>query len=104
MEGFFSKVYEIVGQIPRGRVMTYGQIAAMLGRPRGAKVVGWAMRAAPDDRHLPCHRVVTKSGTMAPGYAFGGADIQRVLLEKEGVTFKENDCIDIEKHLWKPQV
>lgn len=101
MKDFFSRVYDVVSRIPEGKVMTYGQIAALLGEPRGARVVGWAMRAAPSSLNLPCHRVVNRLGEMAPSYAFGSKDIQRELLISEGITFKENGCIDMKKHLWK---
>lgn len=101
MKDFFSRVYDVVSRIPEGKVMTYGQIASLLGEPRGARVVGWAMRAAPSSLNLPCHRVVNRLGEMAPSYAFGSKDIQRELLISEGITFKENGCIDMKKHLWK---
>lgn len=101
MNDFFSRVYDVVSKIPEGKVMTYGQIAAMLGEPRNARVVGWAMRAAPSSLGLPCHRVVNRLGEMSPSYAFGSKGIQRELLMSEGITFKENGCIDMEKHLWK---
>lgn len=102
MNSTFMRIYEIVAQIPRGKVATYGQIAALLGMPRGARVVGWAMQATPEYLLLPCHRVVSKTGKLAPEYAFGGQEVQRQLLEEEGVTFKANDCIQMEQHLWKP--
>lgn len=100
---FFQQVYKVVSQIPLGRVATYGQIAAMLGRPSShARVVGWAMRAVPDSIKLPCHRVVNKSGTLAPDYAFGGTQVQRQMLEREGITFNGDGRIKMVKHLWKP--
>lgn len=101
MSGFFKKVYQIVSQIPKGKVATYGQIAALIGEPRNARVVGWAMHDAPKELSLSCHRVVNKSGTMGPGYIFGPGE-QRMLLESEGVTFKTNGSIDMKKHLWEP--
>ena len=97
---FFRQVYEIVAKIPAGKVATYGQIAAMLGRPRAGRTVGWAMQSAPHDLHLPCHRIVNKAGAMAPAYAFDGADVQRAELEAEGITFRADGCIDMDKHLW----
>ena len=100
---FFARVYTIVAQIPPGCVLTYGQIADMAGNPRAARIVGYAMNNAPDDRGLPCHRVVNRSGAMAPGLIFGGAGCQRAQLEAEGVTFKPDGCIDLEKHLWWPK-
>jgi methylated-DNA-protein-cysteine methyltransferase-like protein len=100
MNNFFQRVYQIVAQIPPGKVATYGQIAALLGNPRGARTVGWAMQAAPADLHLPCHRVVNQSGAMAPDYAFGGAEAQRMILLQEGVTFKPGGCINMDQHRW----
>ena len=101
MRGFFQKVYEIVAQIPKGKVMTYGQIAALIGEPRGGRTVGWAMQEVPPELNLPCHRVVNRYGGMAPAYAFGGAHVQRSKLEEEEVIFKEDGCVDLEKHLWR---
>ncbi len=98
--GFFEQVYRVVALIPAGKVATYGQIACLLGRPRGARVVGWALRAAPRNRDLPCHRVISKDGSLAPGDIFGGKDIQRARMEKEGVTFDKNGLVNIKKHLW----
>ena len=82
---------------------TYGQIAALLGEPWNARVVGWAMHKAPEELKLPCHRVVNKSGGMGPGYLFAPGE-QRKLLEDEGVTFTEDGWVDMEKHLWDPFV
>ena len=101
MKGFFQRVYKIVAQIPKGKVATYGQIAAMIGEPRNARVVGWAMHYAPPELNLPCHRVVNKAGSMGPIYLFG-PDLQRKMLAEEGVTFQANGCIDMTKHLWDP--
>ncbi|NLW55579.1 MAG: MGMT family protein [Firmicutes bacterium] len=101
MKGFFQRVYQIVAQIPAGKVATYGQIAALLGAARNARIVGWAMHKAPPELNLPCHRVVNKAGTMGPGYLFAPGE-QRMLLEAEGVTFTLDGRIDLEKHLWDP--
>ncbi|HYE82571.1 MAG TPA: methylated-DNA--[protein]-cysteine S-methyltransferase [Clostridia bacterium] len=100
-KGFFKKVYEIVSCIPEGKVTTYGGIGKMLGYPKGAKVVGWAMRSAPESLNLPCHRVVKATGELAPGYVFGDYEIQRAMLASEGITFREDGTIDMEKHLWE---
>jgi methylated-DNA-protein-cysteine methyltransferase-like protein len=100
MNGFFSRVYEIVAQIPKGKVATYGQIALLLGEPRSARIVGWAMRVAPEHLNLPCHRVVNKLGEMSPDYVFGSSKIQKAMLISEGITFKANGCIAMKKHLW----
>lgn len=101
MNGFFSKVYSIVAQIPKGKITTYGQIAALLGQPRGARVVGWAMKAASEELKLPCHRVVAKTGKVAPCHVFESPEIQKQILISEGVTFNEEGLINMEKHMWK---
>jgi methylated-DNA-protein-cysteine methyltransferase-like protein len=98
---FFQQVHEVVARIPRGRVVTYGQLALLLGRPNGARTVGWAMQSAPPERHLPCHRVVRASGELAPAHVFGGAGVQRALLAAEGITFLRDGRIDLDKHLWE---
>ena len=100
MENFFLKVYEIVSKIPEGKVATYGQIALLLGKPKGARAVGWAMRAAPKYLNLPCHRVVNRLGELSPDYVFGSSELQKAMLTSEGITFNENGRIDIKKHLW----
>ena len=97
--GFFQKVYGLVALIPEGKVMTYGQIAARLGGFYSGRTVGFAMRAAPAERRLPCHRVVNKKGEMAPGYAFGGEAVQRKMLRREGVKFLRDGRINMEKSL-----
>lgn len=97
--GFFQRVYALVAKIPPGKVMTYGQIAARLGGFYSGRTVGFAMRAAPAERNLPCHRVVNKQGEMAPGYCFGGAARQRGMLKKEGVAFRRDGRINMEKSL-----
>lgn len=97
---FFKRVYNIVSKIPKGKIATYGQIAFMLGEPRSARIVGWALRKVPDDMNIPCHRVVNKSGELSPDYVFGSSDIQRYLLKSEGIVFKKDGRINIEKYLW----
>ena len=93
---FFQEVYEITRQIPRGKVLTYGQIAVLAGRPRHARWVGRALAQVPAGKKLPCHRVVNSAGQTAPGWTE-----QRELLEKEGVTFRANGRVDMKKHLWE---
>lgn len=102
MDGFFSQVYKIVARIPPGKVATYGQIAAMLASPRAARTVGWAMASAPARLNLPCHRVVARTGLLAPDPVFGGYDAQRAELEAEGVVFRKDGRIDMRKSLWRP--
>jgi len=84
MNSFFKQVYILVGQIPYGKVASYGQIARVLGRPRAAREVGWAMGCCPDADNLPWWRVVKADGTVAGGQY---ADMRRGMLEDEGVAF-----------------
>lgn len=95
MTTFTKKIYEIVGEIPRGRVMTYGQVARLAGNPRGARGVGFALHRNPYPVTTPCHRVIFKDGSLCQGYAFGGAEVQRRLLEEEGVGFLADGRVDL---------
>ena len=97
-DSFFQQIYQIVGAIPAGSVTTYGTIARMLGRPQSARYVGFALRCAPEG--LPCHRVVNRSGTLAPPDVFGAQALQKSLLAAEGIRFLPTGQIDMEKHLW----
>ncbi len=83
--GFFDDVYNVVLTIPKGKVMTYGQVARMAGT-KDARRVGQALHANRDPG-IPCHRVVFANGSLAPGYAFGGEEVQRRKLIAEGVKF-----------------
>ncbi|KAB8292839.1 MGMT family protein [Bifidobacterium avesanii] len=85
---FNARVYDVVRRIPAGSVATYGQVAALAGAPRSARFVGFALHANPEPGVIPCHRVVFRDGSLAPGFAFGGPERQRALLEEEGVRFK----------------
>lgn len=100
-KNFFERVYEVVQRIPSGKVATYKLIADILDT-RDARRVGHALHANPDGSKTPCHRVVFSDGRLAPGYAFGGPNEQRRLLELEDVTFTDEDNIDLSLHLWKP--
>ena len=94
----FEKIYTVVTAIPKGKVATYGQVAALAGNPRWARVVGYALHVNPKPGIIPCHRVVNREGRTAPAFAFGGADVQRQLLEAEGVVFEPDGRIDLEKY------
>ena len=96
---FRDDVLNIVAQIPCGRVTTYGTIAAWAGWPSHSRMVGRTLRYTPGAELLPCHRVVNKEGRTAPGWSR-----QRPLLEAEGVTFKPNGHVDMERHLWEPDI
>ncbi len=97
-----ARVYALVAACPAGRVTTYGAIGAALGYPRGARVVGWIMNATPDHLAIGAQRVVSKDGTLTGGWAFGGADRMRALLEAEGVTFDEKGRVRMRAHEWDP--
>ena len=85
--GLFGLVYEIVKQIPRGKVASYGDVAEALGNKRLSRQVGWALNANPSPETVPCHRVVFKDGSLSEAFAFGGINRQKLLLEQEGVKF-----------------
>ena len=99
-EGFFSRVYETVEQIPEGFVATYGQIARLIGEPRRARYVGYALHANPRPGEIPCHRVVFADGRICEGFAFGGPHVQRALLEEEGVAFRDETRVDLDISRW----
>lgn len=96
---FGEDVLNIVSQIPYGKVTTYGYIAALAGWPSHSRMVGRTLRYSPEAEKLPCHRVVNKEGRTAPGWSQ-----QRPLLEKEGVRFKSNGHVDMQLHLWEPDI
>ena len=102
MDTFFNRVYNVVREIPQGKVATYGQIAKILGVPRWSQVVGYALHSNPDPNTIKCHRVVDRFGRVCQGFAFGGAGEQRKLLEKEGVVFEIDGTIDLKKYQWQP--
>lgn len=93
-----EKVYQIVAQIPKGKVATYGQIAG--GAGTGPRVVGKYLHQNTDPDNIPCHRVVHSDGSLAPDYAFGGENQQKITLLAEGVRFKKNK-VDIKLSLWR---
>ena len=94
MTEFDAEIRDLVRKIPCGRVVTYGLLARLAGRPQWARRAGRALVQAPDG--LPCHRVVNASGRLTPAWP-----AQRELLEREGVAFRRNGCVDLAKHLWE---
>jgi methylated-DNA-protein-cysteine methyltransferase-like protein len=92
---FFTQIYAVVGMIPYGEVVSYGQIARMLGRPRAAREVGWALSSCPEE--LPWQRVVKADGSITGGIH---AEIRRALLAEEGVAFLPDGRVDMEAHRW----
>jgi methylated-DNA-protein-cysteine methyltransferase-like protein len=101
--GFFRRVVMVVKKIPRGKVATYGQIAALAGNPRAARQVAWVLHAASDKEKLPWQRVINREGGISlPRY--GGYELQHAILAKEGVKFDGEDRIDLERYQWQPTV
>ena len=99
---FFLKVYDVVRQIPEGKVTSYGAIAKFLGAPQSSRMVGWAMNAAHSLTDVPAHRVVNRKGMLTGKHHFGEATVMQQLLENEGIKIIENQIQDFEKHLWDP--
>ncbi len=94
---FFNQVYELLKTIPKGKVVSYGDIARALGKPRASRIVGYALHVNPDPYHIPCYKVVNKDGRLAPAFAFGGEEAQKALLESEGIKV-ENGYVDMGKY------
>lgn len=92
-----EQVFDIVKRIPEGRVTTYGTVARALGYPRGARQVGRLLHTNRTPLVVPCHRVVFRDGSLAPAFAFGGDDVQREWLDREGVPFLPDGRVDISR-------
>jgi methylated-DNA-protein-cysteine methyltransferase related protein len=101
-ESFFEMVYEIVRQIPKGRVTSYGAIANCLGTKLSARMVGWAMNAVGKVKpKIPAHRVVNRVGLLSGKHHFGGNKMEQ-LLKKEGINVKNDTVVDFKKLFWDP--
>jgi len=96
----YSRIYGVVKNIPKGKVATYGQVAALAGNPRWSRVVGYALHVNPDSNGIPCFRVVNRRGECSGSFAFGGAGAQRRLLEEDGVGFLSDGRVDMKRHQW----
>ena len=96
----FEKIYEVVCTIPKGKVATYGQVAAMAGNGGAARVVGNALHVNPAPGLIPCHRVVNAKGRLAPHFAFGGEVVQQRLLEAEGVEVVDHH-VNLQKYQYR---
>ena len=99
---FFERVYRLVSLIPPGRVASYGQIAAMLGHPRAARTVGWALNALTPAlaEEVPWQRVINSAGRISLSRADLSADLQRALLEAEGILFDLRGYVDLRDYQW----
>lgn len=103
MSNFYEAVYKLVRRIPCGRVMTYGQIATILGSPRAARAVGYAMRASGNRDDVPWQRVINGRGRISARNEVERPMLQKVLLEAEGVVFDETETCDLGRCRWEPQ-
>jgi methylated-DNA-protein-cysteine methyltransferase-like protein len=100
---FFEKVYQVVIQIPYGRVTSYGAIARYLGTGGSARMVGWAMNASHNNpEQLPAHRVVNRNGLLTGKHHFGGAELMQQLLESEGVVIIDSQIVNFDSCFWDP--
>ena len=95
-EHLIYEILSVVGEIPEGKVASYGQIARLIGRDNNSRLVGKVLSMAEYYGSFPCHRVVNHAGRLAPGF-----EEQRDLLLKEGVKFRENGCVDMKRCRWK---
>ena len=101
-DSFFQRVYALVRQIPEGKVATYGQLALLVGAPRAARAVGYALNVCRDP-DVPCHRVVDRFGGTKMVFDLFAPGVQRTLLEAEGVAFLPNGNADLSRFRWNPQ-
>lgn len=92
---FYNEVYSVVAEIPEGKVISYGEIALLMGTPQYSRMVGRALKLVPSDLSIPCHRVVNSQGRLTPGWPD-----QKQLLTEEGVQFKDNGDVDMKKYKW----
>jgi methylated-DNA-protein-cysteine methyltransferase-like protein len=99
---FFLRVYEVVKQIPYGKVTSYGAIAKALGTPRSSRTVGYAMNASHSDSEVPAHRVVNRNGVLTGKHHFPGTHLMQQLLESEGLIIKEDQIANFKENFWDP--
>ena len=99
MKNSFELIYDVVRKIPRGRVATYRQVAALAGTPNWSRVVGYALHVNPKPGVIPCHRVVNRFGEPSKAFAFGGVNEQILLLHEEGVEIIDGK-VDLSKYIW----
>ncbi|HHL57659.1 MAG TPA: MGMT family protein [Bacteroidetes bacterium] len=102
-QGFFNRVYEVVKEVPYGRITTYGAIAAYLGSKGAARMVGWALNGSyTSGENIPAHRVVNRSGLLTGKRHFGGTEVMKQLLESEGVIVEEDRITRFDELFWDP--
>ncbi len=101
MAGFFEQVYRLVSLIPTGKVASYGQIAALLGVPRAARTVGWALHGLPEESQVPWQRVINSKGHITNTSSLESAVLQRALLQAEGIQFEPDGYVDMQVYQWE---
>ena len=102
---FFQQIYEVVRHIPHGKATSYGAIAKYLGKPNGARIVGWAMNASHHlENKIPAHRVVNRNGMLTGAVHFLLPNEMQNLLEKEGFTIVNGSIKNFDAHFWEPQI
>ena len=101
-QNFFEKVYQVVRQIPEGRVTSYGAIARCIGSSQSSRMVGWAMNASHNIEDVPAHRVVNRLGLLTGKHHFDGTNLMQQLLENEGVEIIDNQIQGFDKIFWDP--
>jgi methylated-DNA-protein-cysteine methyltransferase-like protein len=99
----YDRIYSMVRRIPKGRVATYGQIACLVGIPRQARQIGYALAALRDHRPVPWHRVVNSKGEISQRSESGFEERQRILLQSEAVVFDVNGRISLSRFRWRPK-
>jgi methylated-DNA-protein-cysteine methyltransferase-like protein len=99
----YERIYTVVKRIPRGRVATYGQIASLAGLTSGARQVGYALHAMPEGHRIPWHRVINAQGRVSLRSASDYDELQRILLEKEGVVFDHRGRVSLDRFRWEPR-
>jgi methylated-DNA-protein-cysteine methyltransferase related protein len=99
----YTRIYHVVKRIPRGRVATYGQIATLAGLDGHARQVGYALHSLPSDVNIPWHRVINAKGEVSARSASDSHELQRMLLEEEGVEFSLDGKVSLTKFGWKPK-
>lgn len=102
-ESIYDLIFDIVRNIPKGRVTSYGAIAKCIGTGGSARLVGWAMNNAHSVKDVPAHRVVNSKGLLTGKHHFGAPDKMQKLLEKEGIKIKDDQVQDFEKVFWNPE-
>ena len=102
-DNIYDVIYEVVRAVPKGRVTTYGAVAAAIGVKSGARMVGYAMNACGSIKpKVPAHRVVNRNGMLSGKHHFSPPERMQQLLEKEGVKVQDDKVVDFEKHYWDP--